>query len=173
MTYMVKNYHTFQCFSLHLNKTHQMETNAFFKDAFEYNYHFNQELIQLFEKEEQNIPEKSIQLLNHLINAQQIWNERILELQPSVGVWEIRPLENLKNHNENNYSKSLEILDNTELSQKIIYKNSKGIEFSNTVQDVIFHVINHATYHRAQIASDLKANGIEPINTDYIFYKRK
>ena len=63
--------------------------------------------------------------------------------------------------------------DSEIITKKIIYKNSKGIEFSNTVQDVIFHVINHSTYHRAQIASDLKANGIEPINTDYIFYKRK
>lgn len=150
-----------------------METNDFFKDAFEYNYHFNQELIELFESNKQIIPEKSIQLLNHLINAQQIWNERILEQQPSVGVWEIRSLENLKNVNENNYNKSLSILNNTQLNQKIVYKNSKGIEFSNTVQDIIFHVINHSTYHRAQIASDLKANGIEPINTDYIFYKRK
>lgn len=150
-----------------------METTDFFKDTFEYNYHFNQELIQLFEKEKQNIPEKSIKLLNHLINAQQIWNERILELQPSVGVWEIGPLESLKNHNETNYNQSISILNSIELSQKTEYKNSKGIVFSNTVQDIIFHVINHSTYHRAQIASDLKANGIEPINTDYIFYKRK
>lgn len=150
-----------------------METNYFFKDAFEYNYHFNQELIQLFENNKQIIPEKSIQLLNHLINAQQIWNERILNEKNAVDVWEIRSLESLKNHNKINYNKSLSILNNSKLSQKIVYKNSKGIEFLNTVQDVIFHIINHSTYHRAQIASDLKANGIEPINTDYIFYKRK
>ena len=150
-----------------------MKTNDFFKDAFEYNYHFNQELIQLFENNSTAIPEKSIKLLNHLINAQQIWNERMLDEKISVGVWEIRALESLKNHNENNYNKSLQILNNTQLSQKISYKNSKGIEFSNTVQDILFHIINHATYHRGQIASDLKANGIEPINTDYIFYKRK
>ncbi|WP_140485163.1 DinB family protein [Flavobacterium sp. GSA192] len=150
-----------------------MQTTDFFKDTFEYNYHFNQELIQLFEKEKQIIPEKSIKLLNHLINAQEIWNARILNQDISVAVWEIRPLENLKNHNETNYNQSISILNSIELSKKIIYKNSKGIVFSNTVQDIIFHVINHSTYHRAQIASDLKANGIEPINTDYIFYKRK
>ncbi|MEN9910400.1 MAG: hypothetical protein RLZZ540_3559 [Bacteroidota bacterium] len=150
-----------------------METNDFFKDTFEYNYHFNQELIQLFENNKQIIPEKSIQLLNHLINAQQIWNERILNEKNTVDVWEIRSLENLKNVNQNNYKKSLSILNSTELSKKITYKNSKGDVFSNSVQDVIFHVINHSTYHRAQIASDLKANGIDPINTDYIFYKRK
>lgn len=150
-----------------------METTDFFKDTFEYNYHFNQELIQLFENNKQNIPEKSIKLLNHLINAQEIWNARILNHDISVDVWEIRPLESLKKVNETNYNQSINILNSIKLSQKIEYKNSKGIVFSNTVQDIIFHIINHSTYHRAQIAGDLKANGIEPINTDYIFYKRK
>ena len=150
-----------------------METNAFFKDAFEYNYHFNQELIALFEIQQQSIPEKSIQLLNHLINAQQIWNERILEEKIAIDVWEIRPLENLKNINLSNYNRSISILNTIALNRKVEYKNSKGIEFSNSVQDIIFHVINHSTYHRAQISSNLKENNIEPINTDYIFYKRK
>lgn len=150
-----------------------METNAFFKDALEYNLHFNQELIHLFENNKNCIPEKSILLLNHLINAQQIWNERILEQQTFLDVWEIRPLENLKTINKSNYIQSQEILETTKLNKEIGYKNSKGIQFSNTVQEIIFHIINHATYHRAQIASDLKANGIEAINTDYIFYKRK
>jgi uncharacterized damage-inducible protein DinB len=69
-----------------------METTDFFKDAFEYTYHFNQKLIQLFENEKEAIPEKSIQLLNHLINAQQIWNERILGEKPSIAVWEIKTI---------------------------------------------------------------------------------
>ncbi len=150
-----------------------METNDFFIDTFKYNQHFNQELILLFEKEKQSIPEKSIQLINHLINAQQIWNERILDGNVSIGVWTIRPFENLKIINQSNFNRSLYILKTIDLSQKIEYKNSKGIVFSNSVRDILFHAINHSTYHRAQIASDLVANGIEPINTDYIFYKRK
>ncbi|MFL9831485.1 DinB family protein [Flavobacterium sp. ST-87] len=149
-----------------------METHDFFKDAFEYTYHFNQELIHLFKNNKNCIPEKSMQLLNHLINAQQIWNERILNEPNTIGVWEMRSLENLKTINQQNYNQSLNILETIALDKKIDYKNSKGIQFSNTVQEIIFHIINHATYHRAQIASDLKANGIEPINTDYIFYKR-
>lgn len=150
-----------------------MENTDFFKDTFEYNYHCNQELIELFEKQTQVIPEKSIQLLNHLINAQQIWNERVLDEEVSIGVWDIRPFENLRRINQSNYNRSLYILKTIDLSQKIEYKNSKGILFSNTVQDILFHAINHATYHRAQIATNVKENNIEPINTDYIFYKRK
>lgn len=150
-----------------------MATNDFFKDAFEYNWYFNQELIQLFEDNKQFIPEKSIKLLNHLINAQQIWNERLQKKRITIEVWEIQPLKNLKNANQKNFNKSLGILESIDLSRQIEYQNSKGIAFSNSVRDIFFHIINHSTYHRAQIASDLKANGIEPINTDYIFYKRK
>ena len=52
-----------------------METTDFFKDTFEYNYHFNQELIQLFENNKQNIPEKSIKLLNHLKKQSMVFLE--------------------------------------------------------------------------------------------------
>ncbi|MBD0724999.1 damage-inducible protein DinB [Flavobacterium sp. L1I52] len=150
-----------------------METNIFFKDTFEYNWHCNQELLELFEKEQQNIPEKSIQLLNHLINAHQIWISRILEQKASVGVWEIQSLEELKNHNTANFNQSMAILKTMDLGMKINYSNSKGISFSNSAQDILFHVINHSTYHRAQITSDLKTNNIDPLNSDYIFYKRE
>lgn len=150
-----------------------METCLFLKDTFEYNYHCNNQLIDLFENQKQLLPEKSILLLNHLMNAQEIWNNRILETKSAVGVWEIRPLDHLKKINEINHNLSLHILETIPLDRTIEYTNSKGIAFSNSVQDILFHVMNHSTYHRAQIASDLKANGIEPLNSDYIFYKRK
>ncbi|WP_257787825.1 DinB family protein [Paludisphaera borealis] len=35
---------------------------------------------------------------------------------------------------------------------------------------VIRHVVNHATYHRGQIASKLKRLGIEPPATDLVFW---
>lgn len=162
----------FNIFNLNFEFNHPMEIKLFFKDTFEYNWQCNQKLIQLFEDIERTIPEKSIQLLNHLINAQEIWNNRILNQKSTVEVWEKRFLIDLEEINKSNYNQSLQIIETIDLSQKISYKNSKGSEFSNSVQEILFHVINHSTYHRAQIASDLKANGIEAINTDYIFYKR-
>jgi uncharacterized damage-inducible protein DinB len=32
------------------------------------------------------------------------------------------------------------------------------------------HVVNHASYHRGQVASKLKRFGIEPPNTDFFFW---
>jgi uncharacterized damage-inducible protein DinB len=46
------------------------------------------------------------------------------------------------------------------------------VAFSNDIKSIIFHVINHSTYHRGQIASEFKQNGLDPMVTDYILYKR-
>jgi len=35
---------------------------------------------------------------------------------------------------------------------------------------VLRHVVNHATYHRGQVASKLKRLGVEPPATDFIFW---
>jgi uncharacterized damage-inducible protein DinB len=59
--------------------------------------------------------------------------------------------------------------------EKIIsYKNSRGDAFENRLSDILAHVINHGTHHRAQIGQQLKSGGLEnlPI-TDYIFYIRE
>ena len=143
-----------------------------FIELFEYNYHFNNKLIEFISENFQLKPEKTVKLLNHLINAQQIWNARIKN-EGEFEVWQINDWNNISKINTDNYSKTLEIIHNESLENSIEYKNSKGQKFINKIEDVLFHVINHSTYHRAQIATDIKNNGIEPINTDYIFYKRK
>jgi uncharacterized damage-inducible protein DinB len=38
---------------------------------------------------------------------------------------------------------------------------------------VLRHVVNHATYHRGQVASKLKRFGVEPPATDFIFWVRE
>lgn len=145
---------------------------AHFKELFEYNHHSNQKLMQLISENLQNVSEKTISLMNHLINAQQIWNARIMN-ENQFEVWQINDWDKISEINNENYSKTLQLLEKKDLNTIVEYTNSKGIAFTNTIKDVLFHVINHSTYHRGQIATDLKQNGIEPINTDYIFYKRK
>lgn len=142
------------------------------KDLFEYNNDSNVRLLDLLLTNKENLPEKSITLINHIINAHEIWNARILNY-PSVGVWDVRPFDELHSIHQNNHLNTIKILFKYDLSHVITYSNSKGEVFENSVRDILIHVINHSTYHRAQIATDLKLHGITPINTDYIFYKRK
>ena len=141
-------------------------------ELFEYNYHFNKKWIEFLTENFQEVPEKSLELINHLMNAQQIWNARI-ENETEFGVWQINDWNNISDINYENYTKTLKIIREKSLENVIEYQNSKGQKFTNKIEDVLFHIINHSTYHRAQIATDIKNCGIEPINTDYIFYKRK
>jgi uncharacterized damage-inducible protein DinB len=60
-----------------------------------------------------------------------------------------------------------------QLSVKVPYVNSKGESWSNTVEDILTHVILHSAYHRGQIAQDMRAAGIEPVNTDFIHAVRQ
>lgn len=113
-----------------------------------------------------------MKLFNHILNAHRVLNNRIRPGQAPFGVWDLHPAQDLKNIDQINYEQSLLILDNFELNEMITYTTSKGQRFTNSIRDILFHVINHSTYHRGQIAADFRQNGLEPLVTDYAFYKR-
>lgn len=145
---------------------------SFFKELFEYSHYNNQKLGDIFISNQLVIPEKTLSLYNHILNAHQIWNNRINPQQPAFGVWQNHPVEDGKSIDNSNHTQSLYILDTYDFTEIINYKSSKGVSFSNSIRDILFHIINHSTYHRAQIATAFRQAGIEPLNTDFIFYKR-
>ncbi|MFS4472537.1 DinB family protein [Chryseobacterium sp. T20] len=140
-------------------------------DLFEYTYHFNIEMIKVISENRELVDDKTINLINHTLNAQQIWNARILG-EETFEVWQINPFESLVETNQKNFLKSIHIINNLDVDTKIEYQNSRGTKFENTIFEMLFHAVNHSTYHRGQINSLLKQNGITPVLTDYIFYKR-
>ncbi|WP_335966514.1 DinB family protein [Galbibacter sp. PAP.153] len=143
----------------------------FFKELFEYSHHFNQGLSDIFIDKPDKTSEKAVKLFNHLLNAHQIWNNRINPEQPTFGVWELHDTKDLKNIDKINYEQTMQILDKFDLNDNLSYTNTKGQVFNNSIQNICFHVINHSTYHRGQIATEFKLHGIEPLVTDYILYK--
>ncbi|RAV29320.1 DinB family protein [Sinomicrobium soli] len=144
---------------------------AFFRDIFEFHHHFNQKLAgQLLDLEEK-LPERTVSLFSHSLNAHQIWNARIIR-KKTLGVHQLHTLEECKRIDRENYDETLKILDERELDETIVYTNSKGDKFSNSIREILFHIANHHSHHRGQIVSDIRLAGVAPIVTDYIFYKR-
>ncbi|MEQ9287270.1 MAG: DinB family protein [Cyclobacteriaceae bacterium] len=143
----------------------------FFEDIFEYHHHFNQKLADLLIENLQKLSDRSIPLFSHSINAHQIWNSRIVKENP-LGVNDIHTLEKCKVLDDRNYDKTKQILRDTELETIIAYTTTSGVEYKNSIKEILFQIANHFTHHRGQIISDLRQNGIKPIATDYIFYKR-
>ncbi|HEY0865725.1 MAG TPA: DinB family protein, partial [Fimbriimonas sp.] len=57
----------------------------------------------------------------------------------------------------------LEVARSRDLGEVIEYRTMSGIECSNTLQEILLHVINHGTYHRGQIRGM-----VDPAKTDQI-----
>ena len=145
---------------------------GFLQQLFDYNFYCNKMLIEQCTSMDE-VPEKCRKLINHIFNAHHIWNHRILGKEPEFGVWQDHEVSDWSDIHYENQRTSFEIITNTEdFNKRIDYINSEGRAYANDVKDILFHIINHATHHRGQIALDMRGANIEPKPMDYIYYKR-
>lgn len=134
------------------------------------NYTTKADAIVIAALHEVDLPEAN-KLFSHVLTAQHIWAKRILGEQPKKGVWEEQPKAVFEELSAENALLFQTILATKQLDEVIHYANSYG-EFENGLQDILFHVVNHSTYHRAQIATMLKKAGQVPPVTDFVILKR-
>ncbi|MDC6390919.1 DinB family protein [Maribacter sp. PR1] len=145
---------------------------AFFHELFDYNFFCNKRIIDECVAMQQ-VPDKTQELFSHILNAHHIWNARILMKTSEFNVWDRHNVKDWSDIHYENQRTSFEITTNADgFDKRIDYENSEGRLFTNTLQDILFHIINHSTNHRGQIAMDFRKNDIEPIVLDYVFYKR-
>lgn len=147
-----------------------------FRDLFQYNDWANQRM--LITLEQSNFSnEKLLKLFSHLISAQIIWLNRIKDIPTSpFPLWEqykLRELRTMTDESSANWINYLETHKFETFEEMIFYKNSEGRKYETTIREIITHVVNHSTYHRAQMATLMKEEGIEPPVTDYIAYARQ
>jgi uncharacterized damage-inducible protein DinB len=143
-----------------------------FEDLYNYNYHTNHSFIDALRKSEN---EKGLQLLGHLLNAHEIWLARIRKKTPAFEVWATHPINACDALNLSNFHQSQQLikdLGTADYDTIVHYQTSKGDKYQNTIRDILLHIINHSTHHRAQIAFILRQQGNPPPISDYIFYKR-
>jgi uncharacterized damage-inducible protein DinB len=139
-----------------------------------YNLWANETLVNWLENIGDTVPATTLHLLSHISNAQLIWLSRIKNMAPSHGVFDDHSLPDCR---EMLYSSSDQLLELAAmpiigLTQLISYTNTQGEGFETSIEDILIQVFNHGTYHRAQVAIDLRQHGLAPVNTDYITYVR-
>lgn len=144
----------------------------FFKTLFDYNQLCNRKLAEAIIDNQSAVSENVVKLYSHILDAHQIWNNRIDPQEKTFSVWQIHPITDFSRLDQVNHMHSNAILEVCDLDAVLNYRNSKGQAFTSSTRDILFHIINHSTYHRAQIATAFRQDGLEPLMTDYIFYRR-
>ena len=145
---------------------------SFITNFFEYNHYSNLQMISMIENTPSSYSDRAKTLMGHTFIAQNIWNQRILGNSPKLGVWDVFTIHELRKLNDEYHETSIHILTTTPLETTINYKDSTGALFSNSLTTILFHIVNHSTYHRGQLLTELKSNGAQPISTDYIAFRR-
>jgi uncharacterized damage-inducible protein DinB len=116
----------------------------------------------------------------HILSAQKLWLERILKEPQSMPVWPGSTIQDcmaLADEMSSAWRNYLTRLGNRfapdALDDIVEYRNSKGELWSSRVEDILTHVLFHSTYHRGQIALQMRASGVQPAYTDFIHAVRQ
>lgn len=60
-----------------------------------------------------------------------------------------------------------------ELAARFKYKTTKGEPFEDTIEDMLYHIVNHGSYHRGQVVTMLHEAGVSQIlSMDIVIYLR-
>ena len=145
---------------------------SFFKEIFKYHHKVNLALLNEIEKHFNVLPAKTFPLFCHNLNAHQIWNSRITKGSP-FGVFDEYPMEKARVVENENFERTIRILDERKMEEVVHYINTKGQSLEDNIRDILFHVGNHHTHHRGQIIADFRASGIPPLVTDYIYQRKR
>ncbi len=113
-------------------------------------------------------------LFGHVLAAQFLWLHRIKGLSaPAVKLWGDYSLETLQTMVVNANAQWITYVEETDdFDREMTYHNYVGDLYTNNVETIMMHLVNHSSYHRAQIALLLRQGGLEPINTDLITFDR-
>lgn len=121
-------------------------------------------------------PDRAVAILAHIAGVEWLWLRRLGCPAPALAVWpelsvarcaaEFAALSRA-------WREAADSLTDAGLQRVIAYTNSKGEPWSNTVEDVLTHVIPHSSYHRGQIALLLGQAGQPAAYTDYIEFIRR
>ncbi len=145
----------------------------YFLKLYEYNAWANDRVLKCLKAQDVK-DEKVLTLMGHIVAAQFLWLHRIKGLPaPNVKLWGSYTLAQILEMTPEAGKQWLEFVESTEnFDRELSYRNYVNDAYTNNVETIMIHLVNHSSYHRAQIAMLLRQKGMEPVNTDFITYDR-
>ena len=147
----------------------------FYRDFFNYDRWANERVGSALREAEDHSGDP-LKLYAHIVSAQLVWLARILQADyESMETWMDLSLDETVNLAGQIHVRWLQLLDSVSeegLDTIISYRTTAGVPYETSLRDILTHVNNHSTYHRAQISRIIRERDGIPPATDYIVYVR-
>jgi len=117
--------------------------------------------------------------LVHMLGSEIVWRMRIHEgISPTGALGEghlptIEALTARWHEEEAKMREFLASLTDEGLMRTVRYKSTKGVAFENPLWQLMMHVVNHGTQHRAEAGMALTRYGASPGDLDMILFFRE
>lgn len=113
----------------------------------------------------------------HIFTARKIWLHRLGHAEMPEDLFptdfSLAQIEELIERVESKWTEYFAESDSNELARTIEYRDTEGVGYSNTVDEILTQLFSHSFYHRGQIASAIKQSGGNPVDTDFIYSVRR
>ncbi len=117
------------------------------------------------------------EMTKHVIGVEKLWLQRMMgNPKPVFENFDVATVEkaieafSLLHAEMDLYFTSL---TEAQWKETIDFQNMRGNDFSLTREEMLFTVINHASYHRGQVTSFLRQFGFSGIPLDYLYFGSK
>jgi uncharacterized damage-inducible protein DinB len=121
-------------------------------------------------------PLEPLKFYAHILATERVWYLRLHEENWTViPVWpdyNLDQCEKLAAENAALFEKLVDGLSPEACARKVTYTNSQHTTYTNTVGDILLHVMVHGSHHRGQIAHAMRRHGDTPPMVDYIAFVR-
>jgi uncharacterized damage-inducible protein DinB len=123
-------------------------------------------------------PRRAVDRMAHVCRAQELWLSRM-----GNGEWaegrslfpEGADLEEVALDAQvlaARWAQVFRVLRDDSLDETIVYNTTEGEPFETRRRDILLQLTHHGSYHRGQVAVDMKGEGHACPATDYIFFVR-
>ncbi|MDR3609137.1 MAG: DinB family protein [Ignavibacteriaceae bacterium] len=119
---------------------------------------------------------KEVELISHIVIAEETWYKRISNETYENKFWNILSLDDCKKleaETNTKFIKYISSLSEEDFKKKLAYTSSRGVDFETSIEDILTQIGLHGMYHRGQIMLLMRNSGKETIATDYAMYMRE
>ena len=144
-----------------------------FLELFDYNRSMNEELIRILVRPELVGKEDLHALMSHILNIHGLWLARVEGKQPPYKPWSLHSPGDMDRIDREHAEWTQKIMDEEDIDRPISYRDEVGKTHYDRLPDILFHIVDHGTHHRAQLAMLMRRYGYEPPSLDYLVWSRE